>query len=555
MTQQDQVEFTRVPEPEDLAPPPRVLMSIVLALFTLLLLGIGAALVYLPNRGSLANLFEGGLRYALIATAVLLIGSIAARKLLPRRTLPVLLVLLVVGWVVGSAAFVFLYRTQLAPGQREVAKNVLPFMSAFDPPLPPPDAALPTPSGGDSGISADSLLSGSFSLASATPAATAAASATAPEAQVNVPTATPIPATATATLPPTATLLPTQAPTIEPVAQLPTSDPGQMMAGNPALQLPLVANLNGIEPVRQTWNNCGPANITMALSFFGYTGGQEVAQSYVRPSTEDKNVNPWELVAFVREQTNFEALTRIGGNMTLLKQFIANQIPVVVESGYLYEGSDWLGHYKTLVGYDDTRGVFLFYDSWLGPGENGSGLPISYRDFDANWAYFNRTFIAVYTAADEGIVRTILGDLADPTRAAEIAAETAQTELQDNRQNAVAWFNLGTALTRLGRYDEAATAFDQSRRQEPPLPWRMTWYQFAPFEAYFNVGRYDEVISLAEANLSNSGEYVEEMHYWQGRVLEAEGNVSGARAAFQRALIHNSRYTAAREALAALPAS
>jgi uncharacterized membrane protein (UPF0136 family) len=554
MTQQDQVEFTRIPDAEPLAPPPRALMTAVLVLFVLLVLGIGAALVYFPNRGSLANLFEGGLRYALIATATLVVGSIAARKLLPRRTLPALLILLAVGWLVGSIGFIVLYRTQLAPGQREVAKNVLPVMSIFDPPLPPPDAALPTPSGGENGISADSLLSGSFGLASVTPAAVEA-STTPAEAQVILPSATPLPPTATATQPPTATPVVPQPPTAQPSVQNPTTAPSQAMAGNPALQLPLSAVLGGIKPVKQTWNNCGPANITMALSFFGWTQGQEVAQAYVRPSSEDKNVNPWELVAFVREQTGFQALTRIGGNMTLLKQFIANQIPVVVESGYLYEGSDWLGHYKTLVGYDDTRGVFLFYDSWLGPGENGNGIAIPYSEFDANWDYFNRTFIAVYTAADESIVRTILGDLVDPIRAAEIAAETAQSELQDNRQNAVAWFNLGTALTRLGRFDEAATAFDQSRRQTPPLPWRMTWYQFAPFEAYFNVGRYDEVLSLAEANLSNSGEYVEEMHYWQGRVLQVQGNISGARTAFQRALGHNSRYTAAREALQALPSA
>lgn len=551
MTQQDQLEFNHIPDADVLPPPPRALMTLVLAVFTLLILGIGGALVYLPNRGSLANLFEGGLRFALIATFVIAIGSVLARKLLLRRTAPILLTLLVLGWIVGSIAFIAVYRSQLAPGQREVAKNVLPFMSAFDPPLPPPDAALPTPSSGDSAISADALLSGSFGLATAT-APIIEATVSQAEGQIVLPSATPPPPTATATLEPT--LPATTQPTLQPAVQNPTSVPGQTLAGNPALQLPVFASLGGIKPVKQTWNNCGPANITMALSFFGWSSGQEVAQAYVRPSTEDKNVNPWELVAFVREQTGFQALTRIGGNMTVLKQFIANQIPVVVESGYLYEGSDWLGHYKTLVGYDDTRGVFLFYDSWLGPGENGNGLPISYSDFDANWAYFNRTFIAVYTAADESLVRTILGDLADPNQAAEIAAETAQAELQINRQNAVSWFNLGTALTRLGRYEEAATAFDQSRRQNPPLPWRMTWYQFAPFEAYYNVGRYDEVLSLAEANLSNSGEYVEEMHYWQGRVFEAQGNVNGARAAFQRALGHNSRYTAAREALESLPA-
>ncbi len=82
----------------------------------------------------------------------------------------------------------------------------------------------------------------------------------------------------------------------------------------------------------------------------------------------------------------------------------------------------------------------------------------------------------------------------------------------------------------------------------------MIWYQFGPFEAYFNTGRYDEVMALVNINLTNGAQYVEETYYWQGRVLEAEGNIAGARSAFQQALSHNSRYADARDALSALNA-
>jgi hypothetical protein len=80
----------------------------------------------------------------------------------------------------------------------------------------------------------------------------------------------------------------------------------------------------------------------------------------------------------------------------------------------------------------------------------------------------------------------------------------------------------------------------------------MTWYQFGPFEAYYNVGRYDDVVALVNVNLTNGAEYVEETYFWQGRVLEAQGDVAGARTAFNRALQHNYRYEAARSALEAL---
>ena len=37
----------------------------------------------------------------------------------------------------------------------------------------------------------------------------------------------------------------------------------------------------------------------------------------------------------------------------MLKRLLANNLPVIIETGYMYEGSSWLGHYQTVVGYDD----------------------------------------------------------------------------------------------------------------------------------------------------------------------------------------------------------
>jgi len=92
----------------------------------------------------------------------------------------------------------------------------------------------------------------------------------------------------TATLPPTIAMTATSLPAPTQAAVAPASV--NQTVSLPAL--PLNALLTGITPVKQGWNNCGPANITMALSYYGWTKDQDYAISYLKPDREDKNVNP-----------------------------------------------------------------------------------------------------------------------------------------------------------------------------------------------------------------------------------------------------------------------
>lgn len=528
---------------EHLAPPPRGLMAVIVGLFIVLVLGGIGGFILLQSRPALSSLLQLAVGAAVVVTLGALGAAYAFRRRLPRRALPGLVIVLVALWLIGGAAFVLLYRTAFQPGQRETAKYYLPFLSVFDPPVPAPDTTLPTVSPDQSdAISPADLLSSPFGLATAT----LDQAATQPAAiQVEPsPTASPTPApSATATLAPTQTAV---AQAVTAIPAQPTSAPMQSTLQAAAQVRPVSRVLSGFTHVKQTWNNCGPANITMALSYYGWKEGQEVAAAYLKPSKEDKNVSPGEMVSFVNEETGVRALTRIGGSMELVKTFIASGFPVIIESVLDAEAYDWIGHYETVVGYDDSTGVFFIYDSFVGIGE-GSGRTDPYSDFDRAWQNFNRTFIVLYRQEEEMTVRDILGPLADPMRAAEIAAETARQEALADPGNAFAWFNLGSSLTKLGEYDKAASAFDQARRIG--APWRMTLYQFGPFEAYFNVGRYDDVLALVKANLNNGGEYVEETHYWNGRVLEAQGQKQQAFAAFRQALAHNPRFTAAKDAL------
>ncbi len=89
-------------------------------------------------------------------------------------------------------------------------------------------------------------------------------------------------------------------------------------------------------------------------------------------------------------------------------------------------------------------------------------------------------------------------------------AGIAETETLQRPDDVFAWFNLGTALTRMGGltgenqyYQGGAQAFDRAR--EIGLPPRMLWYQFQPYLAYLKLDRYQDVVTLADATLETQG--------------------------------------------------
>ena len=127
----------------------------------------------------------------------------------------------------------------------------------------------------------------------------------------------------------------------------------------------------------------------------------------------------------------------------------------------------------------------------------------------------------------------------------------AQTQavVQAQPNDPFAWFNLGSDLVALDRFKEAAQAYDRARRIG--LPWRMLWYQFGPFRAYYETGRHDEVIALANATIATAKQ-AEEAYYWRGLAEQAKGDANAARASWQKALELNPRYADAAAALASL---
>ncbi|MDX2160251.1 MAG: C39 family peptidase [bacterium] len=530
------------------APPPLLLFSLVV-LFILIVIGMVGAITYFTT-GRLIGLVP----FVLIGFGVFVLATLTAgllfRRAMPRWVLPVLLafwLIVIIAAGVGGVAF---YQTVLPPRYQTELLTPLPFMRAFLP-ATPEGGIVPTVAVDDAALNADDLLGLTFTEATEQAETTPEITITTTQAAQNTGNAGIALAAANATDTPLPSVTPTPLPsataTLSVVSTLsplpPTQTPAALVS---APVVPNSARMFGFTHIQQGWNNCGPANITMALSVYGWRESQTVAANFLKPNDEDKNVTPQEMVAFVNDSTGVRAVTRMGGDMLLIKQFIANNFPVIVQTAYFPEGYDWIGHYHTVVGYDDSAGAFYVYDSFLGSGVNGSGIAEPYGEFDSNWAAFNRTFIVLYERERETQVQQILGERATPEGAAEIALQTAQQEARANPRNMYAWFNLGSSFTRLGRYDEAARAFDRARSMG--LPFRMMWYQFGPFESYFNVGRYDEVRVLVDSTLATTP-YVEEIYYWQGRVFEQTGDEASARAAYQTAVRLNTRYQLAIDAV------
>ena len=123
---------------------------------------------------------------------------------------------------------------------------------------------------------------------------------------------------------PTATVTPTSPSTPEPSATT-TITP---------TPLPASAKLKGVRAEAQAWNNCGPATLSMYLSYWHWSGTQLDIAPVVKPNDRDKNVMPYELQNFVLENTDYQALVRIGGDLQTLKALINAGFPVMIEKGF-----------------------------------------------------------------------------------------------------------------------------------------------------------------------------------------------------------------------------
>ena len=322
------------------------------------------------------------------------------------------------------------------------------------------------------------------------------------------------------------------------------------------------ARLEGIQHRFQDWNNCGPATLSMLLTYFQIYRSQTQTAAVLKPDPEDRNVSPHEMAAYVNDETEVAALDRANGDLATLRRLVSNGFPVIVEVGIDPPGEfawmEWYGHYLLVVAYDDPSETFWVYDSWFGtsnvPQENADdeGREISYAELERYWSHFNWNYIVAYQPEDAGTVADIIGEEMDDAVMWQNALERVQSKLSDDSDNAFLWFNLGTVFNAMGDYERAAAAFDRAR--SIGLPWRMLWYQFGPYEAYYETGRYEDVIVLTDVTLQDRP-YFEEAFYYKGLAQLALGEVDAARKNLEKAVDFNPNFEPAAEALQAMASS
>ncbi|MGB7338866.1 MAG: C39 family peptidase [Phototrophicaceae bacterium] len=314
--------------------------------------------------------------------------------------------------------------------------------------------------------------------------------------------------------------------------------------------------LEGFQWVHQGTNRCSAAALSIHLSFF-----EEITLDTYNAFAREE-LNTWGADASVRieemaeaiQARGYGAIVRRAGTIDLMKDLLAGGFPVLVENSY-YEGEnyyrDWLSHNRVLVGYDDAQGVFFFQDPLLGYPQ-GDLISYDYDNFDSRWRPFTRDYLVIYDLEDEALVQEILGDNWDAMLNAENALRVSEEEIANGQADAFAYYNQGWAQLQLEQYEAAAASFDQAR--SIGLPFRYFWYEFAPFEAYLAIERYQDVIDLANVELINAGDTIsiEEWYYYAGLAYEGLGNTQRALINYEVAVARNYNFSAAADRIVAL---
>lgn len=375
-----------------------------------------------------------------------------------------------------------------------------------------------------------------------------------------MPTVTSMPETLAPSLTSTAT------PTLTPTPQMPL--PTFTATATPT-PLPSQVTLKGVvwETQNGAWNYCGPTNLAMELSYWGWKGDKFTTGKVLKPFGYDLNVMPYEMQNYVEGYTNLKMKVRYGGTLALLKNLLADGFPVLTEVGVYFPETatgmtSWMGHYRTVTGYNDQRGEVIVQDSYIKP-----DLTIPYDTFVSDWRSFDFVFLVAYSPDKEAKLAALLGEYDELAQSYQIALKTSSDEMWKltGVDQYFAWYNRGTNLVMLQDYIGAAEAYDQAfklyaKLPEDRRPWRMIWHQTGPYYAYYYSGRYQDVATLATGTLDfirdraerlgiadkpQVGAFIEETWVWRARARIVLGDREGAVSDLKTALKYHPGFQAA----------
>lgn len=294
----------------------------------------------------------------------------------------------------------------------------------------------------------------------------------------------------------------------------------------------------------QSFNNCGPAALSMALNYYGINRTQQQLGQELRPyqnpqgDNDDKSVTLAE-VAIKAKEYGLIPYHRPAGNVEIIQQLIALDLPVISRTWLKID--DDIGHYRVIKGYNKNTKQLVQDDSL-----QGKNLTYSYQEFNQIWSKYNYEFLVLVPADKEDQVKSILAELVDSNFAWQQAANNSEKILATDPNDLTAAFNLSIAKFHLKDY---AGSIEQFEKIENRLTFRTLWYQIEPILSYYELKDYDRVLQITDKILNNQNRAFSELYLLRGKVYQQQGNITSAKAEFQKAVLYNSQLIEAQEEL------
>lgn len=324
----------------------------------------------------------------------------------------------------------------------------------------------------------------------------------------------------------------------------PASEPTPTPTSELSISVPSRKILDNDYHIFQTFNNCGPAALSMTLSYFDIRISQQKLGIALRPyqnpqgDNDDKSVTLQELDQKARE-LGLASYHRPNGTVALLEKFIASGIPVITRTR-LSDDED-IGHYRVVKGYDTVSNELIQDDSL-----QGHNLRYSYSQFERLWKVFNYEFLVIVPKDKASVAEQILGEDVDIKTAWTKAAENAKADIKADSNDIYARFNLAIALYYLGDFEGSVKEYEAVQAN---LPSRTLWYQIEPLLAYYKLGNYTEVLAITSKILSNHNRAYSELYILRGDIYKNQGKLDLAKAEYEKAVFYNVNMASAKEAL------
>jgi len=299
--------------------------------------------------------------------------------------------------------------------------------------------------------------------------------------------------------------------------------------------------------VFQTFNNCGPAALSMTLDHYGISASQQELGAALRPhqnqaGVDDDKSTTLEELAQKSIDYGFIPYHRPAGSIELLERFIAADMPVIIRT--ITKPGEDIGHYRVIKGYDQNSRQIIQDDSL----EN-KNLSFSYDYLAQIWEVYNFEYLVLVPQDKKDIASAILGYMVDESVAWSRAKRATLTRLEVNPNDQNARFNLSVALTHLGEHEAAIVEYEKIAAA---LASRTLWYQIEPLESYLALNKHEALFAITDGIFEGGNRAYSEAYFLRGRSLIARGDGAGAKAELERAVFYNQGYAPAHDLLQSL---